>query len=183
MAASSSQEPASSSGGAVAASAGSNKTEELGEQIINLKKQQQDLVREKKKLQADLRNAQRRKKRLTKRTRMLSDTDLLAIVRMRAAHASEEDKVADDKSAKPSELGSPGAAAVPGKHLAAGEQPADAASKENAEQLDIAEFSEDPAKQRLKIAHCRFMHTYHQHACSTCTRNISTLGKTSVKNG
>ena len=146
MAASSSHEPASSTGGAVAESVGSNKTEELGAQIINLKKQQQDLVREKKKLQADLRNAQRRKKRLTKRTRMLSDTDLLAIMRMRAAHASKENKVADDKSAKPSEPESPGAAAVPGKHLAAGEQPADAASEGNAEQLDIMDFQEGPAE-------------------------------------
>ena len=80
--------------------AASNKPDELGEQISNLKKQQQDLLREKKKLQADLRNAQRRKKRLTKRTRMLSDTDLLAIMRMREAHSSKEGKAADEESAK-----------------------------------------------------------------------------------
>ena len=70
---------------------------------------------------------------------MLSDTDLLAIMRMRAAHTSKENKVADDKSAKSSEPGSPGAAAVPGKHLAAGEQPGDAASEGTAAQLDSME--------------------------------------------
>ena len=76
--------------------AASNTPEELGEQISNLKKQQQDLLRDKKKLQADLRNAQRRKNILTKRTRMLSDTDLLAIVRMREAHSSRQNNVVDE---------------------------------------------------------------------------------------
>ena len=80
---------------------------------------------------------------MTKRTRMLSDTDLLAIVRMRAARSSKENKVADDKSAKTSQPESPGAAAVPGKHLAAGEQPAAAASEGNAEQPDIMDFQEE----------------------------------------
>ena len=135
MAASSSHEPASSTGGAVAEIVGSNKTEELGAQITNLKKQQQDLLREKKKLQGMLRNAQKKRQRLTRRTRMLSDNDLLDIMRMRAAHSSKENKVADDKSAKPSQAESPGAPATLGTHLAAGEEPAAVASEGNAEQL------------------------------------------------
>ena len=74
---------------------------------------------------------------------MLSDTDLLAIMRMRAAQSSKENKVADEKSAKTSQPESPGAAAAPGKHLAAGEQPAAAASEGNAEQPDIMDVQED----------------------------------------
>ena len=38
------------------------KTDELGAQISDLKKQQQDLLRDKKKLQAQLRNAQKKNK-------------------------------------------------------------------------------------------------------------------------
>ena len=114
---------------------GSKKTDELGAQISDLKKQQQDLLRDKKKLQAQLRNAQKKKQRLTKRTRMLSDNDLLDIMRMRAALATKENKVADDKTAKTSQAESPGAAATLGTHLEADEQQAAAASEGNAEQL------------------------------------------------
>ena len=109
------------------------KTDELGAQISDLKKQQQDLLRDKKKLQAQLRNAQKKKQRLTKRTRMLSDNDLLDIMRMRAAQSSKE-KVDDDKTAKASQAESPGAAASLGTH-SAGEEPAAEASEGNAEQL------------------------------------------------
>ena len=136
MASSSSHEPASSTGGPVAESDGSKKTDELGAQISDLKKQQQDLLREKKKLQGMLRNAQKKRQRLTKRTRMLSDNDLLDIMRMRAAHASKENKVADDQSAKPSQAETPGGPATLGTHLAAGgEEQAAVASEGNAEQL------------------------------------------------
>ena len=55
MASSSSHEPASSTGEPVAVSDGSKKTDELGAQISDLKKQQQDLLRDKKRLQAQLR--------------------------------------------------------------------------------------------------------------------------------
>ena len=40
---------------------GSMKTDELGAQISDLKKKQQDLLREKKKLQSELRNTQKNK--------------------------------------------------------------------------------------------------------------------------
>ena len=144
MASSSSHEAARSSGGAVSECGASNKPDELGEQISNLKKQQQDLLRDKKKLQADLRNAQRRKKRLTKRTRMLSDTDLLAIMRMREAHSSKEGKAADEGAAQTSEPQSLGAAAVAGKPVTAPEQPDAAASEGNAELVDSQVYPESP---------------------------------------
>ena len=62
MASSSSHEPASSTGAPAAVSDQSLKTDELGAQISDLKKQQQDLLRDKKKLQAQLRNAQKKNK-------------------------------------------------------------------------------------------------------------------------
>ena len=76
----------------------------------------------------------KKKQRLTKRTRMLSDNDLLDIMRMRAAQSSKE-KVDDDKTATAAQAESPGAAATLGTHLAAGEEPAAEASEGNAEQL------------------------------------------------
>ena len=66
---------------------------------------------------------------------MLSDNDLLDIMRMRAALTTKESKVADDKTAKTSQAESPGAAATLGTHLEADEQQAAAASEGNAEQL------------------------------------------------
>ena len=77
----------------------------------------------------------KKKQRLTRRTRMLSDNDLLDIMRMRAAHSSKDNKVAEHKTDKPCEPESPGAAATLGTHLAAGEEPAASASEGNAEQL------------------------------------------------
>ena len=65
---------------------------------------------------------------------MLSDNDLLDIMRMRAAQSSKE-KVDDDKTANASQAESPGAAANLGSHLAAGEEAAAEASEGNVEQL------------------------------------------------
>ena len=62
MAFSSSHEAASSSRGPVGETHGSKEPDELGGQINELKRQQQDLLREKKKLQAQLRNAQKKTK-------------------------------------------------------------------------------------------------------------------------
>ena len=64
---------------------------------------------------------------------MLSDNDLLDIMRMRAALTTKENKVADDKTAKTSQAESPGAAATLVPHLEADEPEAAAASEGNAE--------------------------------------------------
>ena len=146
MASSSSDQPASSTGGAVAEGVGSHKfpTDELGSQIQNLKKQRQELLGEKKRLQANLRNAHRRKNNLCQRTGMLSDTDLLAIMRMREAHSSKEGTASDEESAKTSEPQSLGAAAVAGKPVTAPEQPDAAASEGNAELVDSQVYPESP---------------------------------------
>ena len=55
----------------------------LGAQIEALKKEQQEMKDKKKRLQKDLRNAVRKKKRLSDRARRLSDKDLVAVLMMR----------------------------------------------------------------------------------------------------
>ena len=135
MAASSSHEAASSTGGPAGENDGSMKTDELGAQISDLKKKQQDLLREKKKLQSELRNTQKKKQRLTKRTRMLSDKDLLDIMRMRAAVAPKENRVADAGTARTSQAESPGAAASLATRWEADKQQAAASSEGKSEEL------------------------------------------------
>ena len=55
----------------------------LGAQIEALRKEQQEMKDKKKKLQKDLRNAERKKRRLSERARKLSDKDLVAVLMMR----------------------------------------------------------------------------------------------------
>ena len=61
----------------------------MTKKIVALQKQQKELLSQKKDLQKDLRNAKRRKTRLTKRTRLLSDSDLIQIMLMRDAKKKE----------------------------------------------------------------------------------------------
>ena len=75
----------------------------MTEKILALQKQQKDLLDQKKHLQKDLRNAKRRKTRLTKRTRLLSDSDLIQIMLMRDAkkkEATPTKKPEDEKHGK-----------------------------------------------------------------------------------
>ena len=79
------------------------KGDELTEKILALQKQQKDLLDQKKHLQKYLRNAKRRKTRLTKRTRLLSDSDLIQIMLMRDAkkkEATPTKKPEDEKHGK-----------------------------------------------------------------------------------
>ena len=105
-AASSSSGAASSSSGSaigVAAAEEAGKGDELTEKILALQKQQKELVAAKKEMQKDLRNAKRRKTRLTKRTRLLSDSDLIQIMLMRDAkkkEATPTKKPEDEKHGK-----------------------------------------------------------------------------------
>ena len=144
MASSSSDQPAT--GGAVvpdAGGAGRPPGEELGSQITHLRRQQQQLVREKKRLQANLRNAQRKKNRMCKRTRMLTDMDLLEIMRMRAA-TSKDTKDGEKKPGKAAEAKSSGGAASSDAAMPAG----DASSKTsdgNAVELEHMDSEGSPA--------------------------------------
>ena len=144
MASSSSDQPAT--GGAVvpdARGAGRPPGDELGSQITQLKKQQQDLLREKKRLQANLRNAQRKKNRLSKRTRMLSDMDLLEIMRMRAAN-SKDTKDGEQKPGKAAEPKSSGGAASSDATMPAGDA-SSKASEGNAVELEHMDSEGSPA--------------------------------------
>ena len=144
MASSSSEQPAT--GGAVVpaiAGAGRPDGEELGSQIASLKKQQQDLVRERKRLQSNLRNAQRKKNRLSKRTRMLSDMDLLEIMRMRAA-TSKDTKDSEKQMEEAPEAKSSGGAASSDAAMPAGDA-SSKASEENAVELEQMDSEGSPA--------------------------------------
>ena len=55
----------------------------LGAKIEALRKEQQDMKERKKRLQKKLVNAERKKKRLCQRARLLSDKDLVAVLMMR----------------------------------------------------------------------------------------------------
>ena len=68
---------------AVAESAG--KGDELTEQILRLQNEEKEMRANKKRVQADLRNAKRKKSRLTKRAKQLTDSDLIQIMQMREA--------------------------------------------------------------------------------------------------
>ena len=144
MASSSSDQPAA--GGAVALGAGGAGRppgEELGSQIVNLRKQQQELLKEKKRLQSNLRNAQRKKTRLSKRTRLLSDMDLLEIVRMRAAN-SKDTKDGEQKPGKAPEPKSSGGAASSDAAMPAGDA-SSKASEGNAVELEHMDSEGSPA--------------------------------------
>ena len=144
MASSSSDQPAA--GGSVvpdAGGAGRPPGQELGSQIAQLRKQQQELVKEKKRLQSNLRNAQRKKNRLCKRTRMLTDTDLLEIMRMRAA-TSKDSKDGEKNVGNAAEAKSSGGAASSDAAMPAGDA-SSKASEGNAVELENVDSEGSPA--------------------------------------
>ena len=83
---------------AVAESAG--KGDELTEQILRLQKDQKVMRANKQRLQADLRNAKRKKSRLTKRAKLLTDSDLFQIMQMREAKKKEDPAAPSKEDAK-----------------------------------------------------------------------------------
>ena len=82
-----------------------------------MEKREKILAR-KKRLQSDLRNAKRKKTRLTKRAKQLSDSDLIHIMQMRAAKTKEESAAASKVLAKDGKA-PVAAAANPDGHAAA----------------------------------------------------------------
>ena len=91
-AASSSSGAASSNGAAIAISVAESagKGDELTEQILRLQNEEKEMRANKKRVQADLRNARRKKTRLTKRAKLLTDSDLFQIMQMREAKKKED---------------------------------------------------------------------------------------------
>ena len=80
---------------------------ELLDTIERLKKQQRDMKAERKRLAAELRNAEKRRGRLRKKAKQLSDQDLVDVLKMRASGAS-------------SSSGASGSAAVDATHAGVG---------------------------------------------------------------
>ena len=82
----------------VAESAG--KGDELTEQILRLQNEEKEMRANKKRVQADLRNAKRKKSRLTKRAKQLTDSDLIQIMQMREAKKREDPAAPGNEDAK-----------------------------------------------------------------------------------
>ena len=91
----------SSGGGAIVALAatGEARAKQVGDEIVDLLQAHKQARERKKRLAADLKNARRRRSRLTKRARMLSTEDLLTVVALR-----ESDRAARSSAATPAVL-------------------------------------------------------------------------------
>ena len=76
------------------------KADELTEQILRLQNEEKEMRANKKRLQADLRNAKRKKTRLTKRAKLLTDSDLFQIMQMREAKKKEDPAAPSKEDAK-----------------------------------------------------------------------------------
>lgn len=87
--------------GATSASSGTPRADLL-ESIERLKQEQRDLKAQRKRVVKDLKNAERKRKRLRQRARQLSDTDLIEVIQMRQASASSTDPAptSDEKDGK-----------------------------------------------------------------------------------
>ena len=59
--------------------------EQLGDAIARLKREQDDVRANRKRVTKELKNAQKRKQRLKKRAKQLSDTDLVSVLQLRAS--------------------------------------------------------------------------------------------------
>ena len=76
------------------------KADELTAQIVRLQNEEKEMKAIKKRLQADLRNAKRKKTRLTKRAKLLTDRDLFQIMQMREAKKKEDPAAPSKEDAK-----------------------------------------------------------------------------------
>jgi hypothetical protein len=78
----------------LADAAGPAGSEQLGDAIARLKGEQDAVRVDRKRVTKELKNAQKRKQRLKKRAKQLSDTDLVSVLQLRA---SQKAAVADVK--------------------------------------------------------------------------------------
>ena len=76
------------------------KEDELTQKILRLQNEEKEMRANKKRLQADLRNAKRKKSRLTKRAKQLTDSDLIQIMQMREAKKREDPAAPGNEDAK-----------------------------------------------------------------------------------
>ena len=73
---------------------------ELDEEIQSLKEQRDTMKKEKKKLNANLRNTERKRSRLRKRAQLLSTSDLLEVYAMRVRKKATEETKTQAKKAE-----------------------------------------------------------------------------------
>ena len=116
----------------VAAAEGGGKGDELVEKIVSLQKEQKEMLAKKKRLQSDLRNARRKKSRLTKRAKQLSDSDLIHIMQMRDAKKKEDSVSPSNTIAKDSEAA-----------VAAADNPGGQAAEPQPSQPENGRFEDD----------------------------------------
>jgi hypothetical protein len=85
----------------------------LTKQIAELKAQQAQIMERKRRLAKDIRNAERKRKRIKDRARQLTDEDLMAVLMMRKEIKRAPDEQAPDSSGHPSsaEIAAAGVAA------------------------------------------------------------------------
>jgi hypothetical protein len=69
----------------LADAAGPANSEQLGDAIARLKGEQDAVRADRKRVSKELKNAQKRKQRLKKRAKQLSDTDLVSVLQLRAS--------------------------------------------------------------------------------------------------
>ena len=108
-------------------------------EIALLKQQQKDLRDERKRVQKDLKNAERKRTRLRKKARQLSDSDLIAVLAMRhdgpaaekAAAKTEEAPVPAASAAQTQPAVTGGAAPPPAEIEASGDDSADGDRRES----------------------------------------------------
>ena len=66
---------------------------DLNKKIATLKEQQSKLLEDRKKLNRDLRNTERKRRRLKDKAKLLSDTDILAVLRIRKEAAATKESM------------------------------------------------------------------------------------------
>ena len=77
----------------------SSEGEHILQEILALKAEQKRAREEKCKITKELRNAEKRRQRLKKRAKQLSDADLLAVMTLRSAEQGMRNKGADEPTA------------------------------------------------------------------------------------
>ena len=76
-------------------------TESLNAQIANLKKVQNEMRMMKKKATLELRNLERKRQRLSKKARLLSDKDLLQVLQLRSEKSGKNRTAVEEAASEP----------------------------------------------------------------------------------
>ena len=141
-AASPSSGAASSNGAAIAMAVAkiAGKEDDLTEQILRLQTEEKEMKAKKQRVQKDLRNARRKKTRLTKHARLLTDSDLFQIMQMREARKKEDPAAPGNEGAKEGKAQISSAAQPDGQAVAAPSSQSESGHFEDGEEEDQRKF-------------------------------------------